>query len=259
MKILITGAASGIGRAMAELAAQGRQVGANPELLLVDRDAATLQDFAATLTGIRVETCIADLSDPEAPAHITAQLRAALGGLDALVSNAGAIHSTKLQDMSVEEYNRLFSINARATFLLAQAVYPLLKESRGAIVATASMASEHPSPGLGAYSPSKAAVVMLIKQMALEWGPDGIRANSISPGPTLTAMTAKSYGDAAKRHQRAQDIPLRRIGQPEDIANAALFLISPFASHISGVNLVVDGGLSMTMMVSANSAANTIG
>ena len=217
-----------------------------------------MQEFAASLTGVRVETCVADLSDPEAPARIIAQVEATLGGLDALVSNAGAIHSTKLQDMSLEEYERLFAINSRATFLLAKAAYPLLKASRGAIVATASMASEHPAPALGAYSASKASTVMLIKQMALEWGPDGIRANCISPGPTLTAMTAKSYSDATKRDARAQDIPLRRIGLPEDLANAALFLISPYASFISGVNLMVDGGLCMTMMVSSSSAANAM-
>jgi NAD(P)-dependent dehydrogenase (short-subunit alcohol dehydrogenase family) len=258
MKILITGAASGIGRATALLASRGKLIDTKPELFLVDRDAANLKEFADTLTGIRVETCVADLSDPEAPAQIIAQVQTSLGGLDALISNAGAIHMMKLQDLSLEEYDRIFSINTRAAFLLAKAAYPLLKESRGAIVVTASMSSEHPTPSLGAYSASKASVVMLVKQMALEWGPDGIRANCISPGPTLTGMTAKSYGDAAKRDKRAQDIPLRRIGLPEDLANAALFLISPSSSFISGVNLMVDGGLSTTMMVSPGSAANNM-
>ncbi len=201
-------------------------------------------------------TCVADLSDPQAGALIVAKAHEALGGIDVLLSNAGAIHMTPLQDMSLAEYERIFAINARATFLLAQAAYPFLRQSRGAIIATASMASEHPAPALGAYSASKAALAMLIQQMALEWGPDGIRANCISPGPTMTAMTEKSYSDSAKRDQRAADIPLRRIGQPEDLANAALFLASPFAGFITGVNLMVDGGLSLTAMVSPASAAN---
>jgi glucose 1-dehydrogenase len=203
-----------------------------------------------------VATCVADLSDPQAGALIVAKAHEALGGIDVLLSNAGAIHMTPLQDMSLAEYERIFAINARATFLLAQAAYPFLRQSRGAIIATASMASEHPAPALGAYSASKAALAMLIQQMALEWGPDGIRANCISPGPTMTAMTEKSYSDSAKRDQRAADIPLRRIGQPEDLANAALFLASPFAGFITGVNLMVDGGLSLTAMVSPASAAN---
>jgi NAD(P)-dependent dehydrogenase (short-subunit alcohol dehydrogenase family) len=230
------------------------------ELLLVDRDAAGLATFAETLVsqGVRAETCVADLSDSHAATQIIEQAHKKLGGLNALLSNAGAIHMTKLQDMSLEEYERIFSINARATFLLAKAAYPLLKESQGAIVATASMASQHPAPSLGAYSASKAAAAMLVQQMALEWGPDGIRANSISPGPTMTAMTSKSYSDTAKRDQRASEIPLRRIGLPEDLANAALFLASPFSSFITGVNLVVDGGLSLTTMVSAASAATNM-
>jgi len=258
MRIIITGAASGIGRATAQLAGESKFFTSKAAVLLVDRDADGLAAIAEALRAknIHAATCVADLANPDAATQIVEAAAKEFGGIDAMVSNAGAIHMTRLEDMSLEEYDRIFAINARATFLLAKAAYPLLKESHGAIAVTASMASEHPAPSLGAYSASKAAAAMLVKQMALEWGPDGIRANSISPGPTMTAMTAKSYNDTAKRDQRAAEIPLRRIGLPEDLANAALFLISPAASFITGVNLMVDGGLSLTAMVSPSSAAN---
>ena len=257
MKIIITGAASGIGRAIALAAGEQKFFDSSPALLLVDRDPAGLAELVQALEqrNLRAFAFVADLSDAAAPARIVEAAEARLGGLDALISNAGAIHGMALRDMKVEEYERIFAINCRAAFLLAQAAHPLLKASRGAIVVTASMASEHPAPGLGVYSASKAAVAMLVKQIALEWGPDGIRANCISPGPTMTAMTQKAYSDPSKRDQRAGDIPLRRIGLPEDLAKAALFLASPAASFITGVNLMVDGGLSLTAMVSSSSAA----
>jgi glucose 1-dehydrogenase len=260
VRIIITGAASGIGRATARLACESRFFATKAELVLADRDADGLAAITAELNGqgFSAVPCIADLSDEIAAARIVAVAAQNFGGLDALISNAGAIHMTKLQDMTAAEFDRIFGINTRATFLLAQAAYPLLRESRGAIVVTASMAAEHPAPALGAYSASKAAAAMLVKQMALEWGPDGIRANAISPGPTMTAMTAKSYSDPEKRDKRANDIPLRRIGLPEDLANAALFLASPSAGFITGVNLMVDGGLSLTAMVSPSSAATTM-
>ena len=260
MRLIITGAASGIGRATAILATQFKLFETPAQLVLVDRDPEGLKAIVEMLgaSSTRAVPCVADLSSADAANQIVEAARQSFGGIDALISNAGAIHSFKLQEVSLEEYERIFAINSRATFLLAKAAYPLLKESRGAIVVTASMASQHPAPALGAYSASKAAAAMLVQQMALEWGPDGIRANCISPGPTMTAMTAKSYADPAKRDARAGDIPLRRIGLPEDLANAALFLVSPAAAFITGVNLVVDGGLSLTTMVSNASAATNM-
>jgi NAD(P)-dependent dehydrogenase (short-subunit alcohol dehydrogenase family) len=156
------------------------------------------------------------------------------------------------------EFERIFAVNTRAGVLLAQAAYPALKRARGAIVATASIAATHPCTPLGAYAPSKAALLMFMRQMALEWGRDGIRCNCVSPGPTLTGMTAGAYADDAMRRSRAAEIPLRRIGTAEDIANAIHFLAGPGASFISGVDLTVDGGLNTTLMQSSNAAAMRI-
>lgn len=260
MRVIVTGAASGIGRALAWLLATEPPNGERARLLLVDRDAAALESVA---DGLRsqcdtVETAIADLSDPAAPAVIVQQAADRLGGLDALVSNAGAIHAMPIEQVAAAEFDRLMAINVRATLLLGQAALPLLKQSRGSLVATASISSTNPTPALGVYSASKAALVMLVGQMALEWGPLGIRCNCISPGPTHTGMTAASYDDPTRRDRRSQDIPLRRIGQPDDLARAILFLISPAASFVTGVNLIVDGGLSCTLMVSSSSAAHTV-
>jgi NAD(P)-dependent dehydrogenase (short-subunit alcohol dehydrogenase family) len=191
---------------------------------------------------------VADLADAEAPARVVSKAQAAFGGLDGLVSNAGMIKVGPLSSLSLADYELVFSVNTRATLLLAQAAYPLLKASRGSIVATSSLASEMPTPPLGMYSASKAALVMMIQQMAAEWGSDGIRCNCVSPGSTMTPMTAKVYADPAERAKRERAIALRRIAQPEETAQAIAFLLGPRASFISGVNLLVDGGASLMFM-----------
>ena len=110
------------------------------------------------------------------------------------------------------------------------------------------MSAHQPTPGLGFYSSSKAALLMLIRQLALEWGKDGIRCNTVSPGPTYTPMTQTGYADPARRAQRESMIPLGKLGQAEDVANAILFLIGPGASHITGIDIAVDGGMSQNLM-----------
>lgn len=260
MRLIITGAASGIGRATALEFAKRPYADAPSAMLLVDRDPNNLQAVAAEVTaaGGSVETFVGDLSDKSVPATIIAHAVDTLGGIDALISNAGAIHTAKLSELSADEFDRMMNVNARATLLLGQAAHPHLRASGGSIVATASTAADNPAIPLGAYSTSKLAVIMLIRQMAAEWGPDGIRANCVSPGPTHTAMTKASYDDPAIRERRGSEIPLGRVGRPEDLARAIYFLAGPDASYISGVNLRVDGGLSATLGNSKNSAANKI-
>jgi len=123
MKIIVTGAASGIGRAAAKLFVDKPHDGRNAELLLADRDAKALDDAATELrtAGARIDLLVGDLADPAVPQKIIAAAEAAFGGIDVLVSNAGAIHATPIKDLSLSEYDRLFAINARATLLLAQA------------------------------------------------------------------------------------------------------------------------------------------
>lgn len=243
--IIVTGAASGIGRAVAGLLA--RDEGAN--LVLVDRHEEGLSEVAAELSAFgQVLKVIGDLADPAFCADAVGHCVAAFGGVDAIASNAGGMRGAPLADLSVEDFDFLFALNTRPTWAIAKAAYPYLRQSRGAIVATGSLAASHPTPPLGTYAASKAALVMLVRQMAVEWGPDGIRANVVSPGPTFTPLTA-SYADDARRAARAASIPLRQVGAADDVARAIQFLLSGHAANITGQDLAVDGGLGSSVMV----------
>lgn len=258
MRYVITGAGSGIGHAVASLAARAADgAGAGPvRLALLDRDAESLESVASELRGTGAECMplVVDLSDPAAVGTAVGEAVSAFGGLDALVSNAGISSVDAIEDLSLQTYQRTFDVNTRATFLLAQAAFPALRDSRGSIVATASISATHPTPPLGMYSASKAALKAMIQQMAVEWGRYGIRANCVSPGPTDTGLTRGSFGDsrdaAAKANRRYREAvsPIGKIARAEDIAQAVLFLAGPRAGHITGVDLPVDGGVSLTVM-----------
>lgn len=246
MKTIITGAASGIGAATARRFAREAQA----ELVLTDRDSDGLDRIAgqARELGACVETFRADIAEIDAAHQIVDVAERSLGGLDALISNAGALFGAPLLELDVQKFDQLFAINTRPTWLLAKAAHPMLSRSAGAIVATGSISGVCATPPLGSYSATKAALIMLVEQMALEWGRDGIRANCVSPGSTLTPLTAGGYADPVRKAQREANIPLRRLGAPEDVAEAIFFLASPAARQISGVNLLVDGGMSKALM-----------
>lgn len=258
MRALITGAASGIGKAVAlRLAEDATARGEEATLALLDYAEGPLRELAAELggrPGLTAAPVIVDLSKPEAITRAVAESISFTGGLDALISNAGVVGAAPLTELTLETYERDFAVNTRATFLLAQACYPKLKESRGCIVATASLSASEATANLGAYSASKASVVMLIKQLAREWGPDGIRANCVSPGAIVTGMTAKTYEDSDVEAARSAQVPLRRVGKPADIAAAIAFLTGRDAAYITGVNLPVDGGWGIALMPEAAAA-----
>lgn len=248
MKAVITGAAGGIGAAIARRVAETRD---GAELLLVDLSADELERTAeqTRATGAKTTTLCCDLASADAGDAVIAEANRALGGLDALISNAGIIRPGPLGTASTAVYDLTAAVNARATWLLARAAFPLLRQSGGCLVATASLAAEHPTPGIGSYSPSKAALVMIVKQLAYEWGPFGIRCNCVSPGAVHTPMTEAKYADpdSESRRNREAIIPLRRVAAPEEIASVVDFLASPAASYVTGVNLAVDGGWSTAL------------
>ena len=242
MRVLVTGASRGIGRAIClRLASQGAVVAAcasahADELLAVVDEAARL--------GGKVVPLVGDLADPATPARLVELALAALGGLEAVVSNAGVSRPASLATMALDDWDYLLAVNARAPWLLAQAAYPALRDSRGSFVSVASMSGVQPYPGMGAYSPSKAAVLMLVRVLAQEWAADGIRVNAVSPGLIHTSLTARVYADAATKAAREALVPLHRIGDPDrDIAGLVAFLIGPDAGYITGQNLLADGGL----------------
>lgn len=189
-----------------------------------------------------------DMGTSEAPARAVQQAAEALGGLDGLVSNAGISRPSPLSEAKVEDWDKVFNVNTRATWLLAKAARPALAASRGSIVAVASMSGMHPHPGMSAYSPSKAAVIMLVRVLAQELAADGIRANIVSPGMVRTMMTELIYQDPALKAERESLVPLKRVATPEDIAAGICFLLSADASYISGENLLIDGAFTGTLL-----------
>ncbi|MEU7812190.1 SDR family oxidoreductase [Pseudonocardia sp. NPDC049154] len=253
MRLLVTGAGGGIGGAVARLAT-ARYEGA--VIALVDRDKSLLDETAQAVTagGGRPVVVQSDLSTVEGPAEAVRAAEQELGGIDALVSNAGLGGGGPLHSLDVESWDQVFAVNTRATWLLAKAAYPALVASRGSVVATTSISARHPTPPMGAYSPSKAALLMLVKQLALEWGPDGVRVNAVAPGPTDTGLTFAAFGNAAdeaaveNRRYRESLIPMRRIGHPDDVAEAVLWLSGPGAAQVTGNEITVDGGLSQALM-----------
>jgi glucose 1-dehydrogenase len=179
----------------------------------------------------------------DAPARVVNDAASRFGGLDGLVSNAGVNRPGPLATYPVEDWDRLFNVNTRATFLLAQAAYPTLKASGGAIAIVGSMSGSNAHAGLGAYAPSKAAVIMLMRVLAQEFGRDGIRVNTVSPGMVRTGMTAAVYQDDEITAARNALVPLGRVAQPDDIADVIAFLLSPQARYVNGHDLIVDGGV----------------
>jgi glucose 1-dehydrogenase len=248
MRALVTGAASGIGRATSRrLARDAKARGTGGKLALVDiGPSENLEALTRELSDLGAEALplYGDMGTPDAPGRVVREAIDRFGGLDGLVSNAGVNRIGPLVDYKVEDWDRLFAVNTRATFLLAQAAHPTLKATGGAIVITASMSGSNAHAGLGAYAPSKAAVIMLSRVLAQEFGRDGIRVNTVSPGMVRTGMTAAVYADDEITAARNALVPLGRVAQPEDIADVIAFLLGPQARYVNGHDLVVDGGVS---------------
>jgi NAD(P)-dependent dehydrogenase (short-subunit alcohol dehydrogenase family) len=246
MRAVITGAAGGIGAAIAQRLAETRT---EPQLLLVDSDEDGLARAARELRveNVRSYTFVCDLSSPDAGEIVAEEAKRRLGGTDALISNAGILRSGKLTTLSIEDYDVTTAVNARAMWLLAKASYPQLKESRGCLVATASTGSIYPVAENGSYNSSQASLVMLVRTLAYEWGPDGIRCNCVSPGAVDTRFNPRLEVAEARKTAESK-IPLGRVARPSEVAAVVDFLMSPDASYITGVNLPVDGGRTTTMM-----------
>jgi glucose 1-dehydrogenase len=243
----VTGAASGIGRATClRLARDARTAGRKAQIAAVDlgpspaldtlvRELGELGAAALPLSG--------DMATVDAPARVVEEAIARFGGLDGVVSNAGVNRPGPLARYAVEDWDRMFAVNTRATWLLAKAAHDALATSRGAIVAVASMSGSNAHANLGPYGPSKAALIMLVAVLAQEFGRDGVRVNSLSPGMVRTGMTAKVYENETIAAERDALVPIGRVATPEDMADVIAFLLGPDARYVNGHDLVVDGGI----------------
>ncbi|MFE4542252.1 SDR family NAD(P)-dependent oxidoreductase [Arthrobacter sp. NPDC056727] len=252
MRALVSGGSSGIGASTClRIAEAALARGVHPMIAVAGHEANSSQKEVVRSIESMGGTAIAlagDLGDPDVPGQLVETAVAEFGGLDALVANAGIANPGTICDVSLEDWDNMFSVNLRGPWLLAKASYPHLKQAHGAACFTSSMSGQLPHAGSGAYSPSKAALTMLAQTLALEWAADGIRVNVVSPGMTHTRMTEKMYADPQIKKAREDIIPLARIGEPKDIANVIEFLVSPLSGYVTGQDVCVDGGFSKSIL-----------
>lgn len=183
-----------------------------------------------------------DITDKESVDSIVTRTVDIFGKIDLLVNNAGMIIRAPLERVSVEDWDKVVAVNLKGVFLCSVATAKqMMKQKSGNIINVAGATAHSCFPGAGAFAPSKAGVVNLTKQMAVEWAKYNIRVNGVSPGPIMNPETAELIKDENMK-QRIAKIPLGRVAQPEEIANAIVFLASEDSSYMTGQVLIVDGG-----------------
>lgn len=240
--VLVTGAGRGLGAAIARRFAQaGAQVAvhyhssADTALALVTE----LEQY-----GARARAFSADLTQEEAVRAMFDRLRDAFGRLDVLVNNAGIYPVTPLLELSAAEWEQVMAANLRSLFLCTREAARWMVEAGegGSVVNIASIEADHPAPGHSHYDAAKAGVIAFTRSAALELGASGIRVNTVSPGLIWREGIEQDWPQGVTSWQAAA--PLGRMGQPHEVADACLFLASPAVRWITGINLVVDGGIS---------------
>lgn len=237
---VVTGATSGIGRAVAEAMAE-----AGARLMLTGRNHAAGSALASRLGARFIE---GDLSDPDFPERLIAACLDAFGRLDVLVNNAGITHRGSLLETSDEDWQRVLDVNVTALMRCSRsALRHMVATGRGAIVNIASDFAVVAGKGEAAYCASKGAVLQLTRAMAIDHGPQGVRVNAVCPGDIETPMLLegiRSGGEtiAAGLARKGAAFPLGRVGRPNEIASVVVFLASDAASYVTGAAWLVDGG-----------------
>ena len=243
---VVSGAGSGIGAAMAQGLAE-----AGAKVALLDRDAAAAQRVADALSaeGASVLAVECDIADEAAVSTAARQVRQHLGACDVLMNNAGLLRAGSLETVSIAEWNAVLAVNLTGYLLCSREFgKDMLERQRGSIVHIASIAALHPQTRSGAYSASKAGVLLMSRQMAAEWGPRGVRSNVVCPGMIRTGLSAPFYAEPGFEARRAAVTASRRVGEPIDIANPAIFLASERSDYMNGAEVLVDGGLGCMLM-----------
>jgi NAD(P)-dependent dehydrogenase (short-subunit alcohol dehydrogenase family) len=235
-RAIVTGAGNGIGHSIADLFVEN-----GASVLAVDMSGEDLeQRFAAVES---VSTLVADVAADAAPATIVNAAIERLGGIDILVNNAGIVIAGQFEELTDEQFDTIMGVNVRAMFRISREAIPHLRESgRGRIINLGSIMSDLAGPALSIYGTSKHAVAGLTKGMAVDLGPYGITVNYLQPGSIVTKMSEPFMNDPEFKQYWEDKAPIGRLGEPDEVAEAALFLASDEAQFVSGVGLNVDGG-----------------
>lgn len=244
--VVVSGAGQGLGAAIAQAAADvGWWVG------VLDRD----EDAAARVAAGIGEGAVTLTADTTVEAEVDRALERFADFIgrpapDGLVANAGIVRFGPLATVALEDWRAVVDVNLTGTFITGRAVARrmIAAGTGGSIVTITSMNGVAPGPNAGAYGATKAGVAMLTKQMALEWGPHQIRCNAVAPGLIDAGMSEPIYADDDTRRQRSGRVPLGRLGTAQDVADVVLFLLSDDAAYISGTELLVDGGVTSSVI-----------
>lgn len=244
--VVVTGAGNGLGRAIAGAAvSEGWTVG------VLDRDGEAAERVCREL-GAGAVALTADTTDEATVEAALDDFTTATGrdAPDGLVCNAGIVRFGPLATLDAADWRAVVEVNLTGTFLTARAVARRMigSGSAGAIVTVTSMNGVAAGPNAGAYGATKAGVALLTRQMAIEWGPQQIRCNAVAPGLIDAGMSEPIYADADIRERRAGRVPLGRLGTAADVAGVVVFLLSDTAAYVNGTELLVDGGVTASVI-----------
>ena len=236
---VITGGAAGLGADVARtLSEAGYRIG------IFDLGAERVAEAASKL-----ENAVGIEADVTSPDQVAAAFDAFGEVPDLLVNNAGIVRFGAMEEQSVQDYIDVVNVNLLGSCFCARAIAPaMMDRGSGHIINFTSINGVHPAPGVGLYGPTKAAMANMTQAMAIEWGPRGIRVNAIAPGMIDAGMSKPIFENPKVRATRGGGVPLRCLGEAADIAEAVIFLDSDGAKYISGHELVVDGGVSISVM-----------
>lgn len=243
--VLVTGAAYGIGRAIAVAFAQE-----GAKLMITDYNPAKLKGTEEILQqlGCEYQSMVFDIRNEQKIDEMVANCVSKWGTIDVLVNDAGVGQFNPFPTTSVDEWDTIMGINGKAMYLVSRAVVPVMMEhDKGSIVNITSIMGEFAGIAQSIYNASKGAAKMLTQGIAKDLGSTGIRCNAVAPGMIQTGLTENMFADDTQRAWFEERIPMGRVGKPEEIARAVLFLASDEASYITGTTLRVDGGMTCAM------------